>query len=149
MHSEANFTSTSSYYLNKLDRPHIPNATYQVPRSSAFWFWRRRFLKVFYHIWAWRPSWSCDQNVMYKFWLTYHKESSHETWVWLGQWFVWKLWFNILMEPQYERPLAERAKVNLDLWNLFIAFVSLILTYQVRIMTLVSTVFQKTTLKMH
>ena len=46
---------------NKLGRPHIPNATYQVPRSPAFWFWRRRFLKGFYHIWAWRPSWSCDQ----------------------------------------------------------------------------------------
>ena len=25
--------------------PHIPNATYQVPRSLASWFWRRRFLK--------------------------------------------------------------------------------------------------------
>ena len=25
-------------------------------------FWRR-FLKGFYHIWAWRPSWSCDPDV--------------------------------------------------------------------------------------
>ena len=33
--------------LNKLCRPHIPNATYQVQRSSAFWFWRRRFFNVF------------------------------------------------------------------------------------------------------
>ena len=41
-------------------------------------FWRRRFLKGFYHIWAWRPSLSCDQNILYKFWLTYHKESSYE-----------------------------------------------------------------------
>ena len=31
--------------------------------------------------------------------------------------------------------LAERSKVNLDLWNLFIAIVSIDLTYQVRIMT--------------
>ena len=54
----------------------MPNATYQIPRSPAFWFWRRRFLKGFYHIWAWRSSWSCDQNSLYKFWLTYHKESS-------------------------------------------------------------------------
>ena len=23
---------------------------------------RRRFLKGFYHKWAWRPSWSCDQH---------------------------------------------------------------------------------------
>ena len=40
---------------------------------------------------------------------------------------------------------AERSKVNLDLWNLFIAIVSLVLTYQVRIMTLASTVFKKST----
>ena len=32
-----------------------------------------------------------------------------------------------------------------DLWNLFIAIVSLGLTYQVRIMTLASTVFKKST----
>ena len=38
---------------------------------------------------------------------------------------------------------AERSKVNLDLWNLFIAIVSLSLTYQVRIMTKASTVFKK------
>ena len=39
--------------------------------------------------------------------------------------------------------LAERSKVNLDLWNLFIAIVSLGLTYQVRIVTLALTVFKK------
>ena len=41
--------------------------------------------------------------------------------------------------------LAERSKVNLDLWNLFIAIVSLGLTYQKRIITLASTVFKKST----
>ena len=41
--------------------------------------------------------------------------------------------------------LAERSKVNLDIWNLSIATVSLGLTYQVRIMTLASTVFKKST----
>ena len=98
MHKEANLTLTLSrsrsswdHHLNKLGRPHIPNATYQVSRSLAFWFWRKRFLKGFYHIWAWWPSLSCDQNILYKFWLTYHKESSHEIWVQLGQLFVRKL----------------------------------------------------------
>ena len=32
--------------------------------------------------------------------------------------------------------LADRSKVNLDLWNLFIAIVTLDKSYQVRIMTL-------------
>ena len=41
--------------------------------------------------------------------------------------------------------LAERSKVNLDLWNLFIAIGSLGQTYQVRIMTFASTVFKKST----
>ena len=45
-----------------------------------------------------------DQNILYKFWLTYHKESSYEILVQLGQWFVRKLCVNILMGPQYERP---------------------------------------------
>ena len=43
--------------------------------------------------------------------------------------------------------LAERLKVNLDLWNLFIDMVSLGLTYQVRIMTLVSIVLKNQLLK--
>ena len=38
-----------------------PHTTYQATRSLALWFWKR-FLKGFYHIWAWRPSWSCDPD---------------------------------------------------------------------------------------
>ena len=41
--------------------------------------------------------------------------------------------------------LAERSKVNLDLCNLFIAIVILDKTYQVRVMTLASVVFKKST----
>ena len=39
--------------------------------------------------------------------------------------------------------MAEKSKVNLDLWNLFIAIVSLSLTYQVKLMTLAPTVYKK------
>ena len=68
--------SRSSWdHLNKLGRPNIPNATYQVSRSMAFWFWSR-FLKGFYHILV--SAWSSDLNILYTFWLIYHKESSHE-----------------------------------------------------------------------
>ena len=70
--------STQDHYLNKLGRPHIPDATYQVPRSSAFWFWRRRFLKGFYHIWAGRPSWSCDQDHLNKLSFPHPKESPYD-----------------------------------------------------------------------
>ena len=46
--------------MNKFGSTWVPNAAYKVSRSSAFWFKRRRFLKVFNHIWAWHPFWSCD-----------------------------------------------------------------------------------------
>ena len=39
--------------------------------------------------------------------------------------------------------LAERSKVNLDLWNLFIAIVPLDYTHRVRKMVKASTVFKK------
>ena len=41
--------------------------------------------------------------------------------------------------------LAEKSKVNLDLWNLFKAIVSLGLTYQEIVMTLDPTGFKKST----
>ena len=41
--------------------------------------------------------------------------------------------------------LAKRSKVNLDLWNLFIAIVTLGLTYRGRIMALAPVVFKKST----
>ena len=40
------------------------------------------FLKGFYHIWAWRPSWSCDQDHVNKFLFpqpeSFHTKSSSE-----------------------------------------------------------------------
>ena len=55
-------------------------------RPLAVWFQRRRYmyLKGFYHIWAWWPLWSCDQYNWYKFWLTYHKETSYKIWAQLA-----------------------------------------------------------------
>ena len=73
--------------MNKLGRPYIPSATYEVPRSLAFWFWRRRFLKGFYQIWAWRPSWSRDQEHLNKLSFPHPKESPYEILVQLAQWF--------------------------------------------------------------
>ena len=62
--------------LKSIRRPHIPNATYHVPRSLAFWFWR--FFKGFYHTWARLPSWSCDWDHLIKFSFPHPKESPYE-----------------------------------------------------------------------
>ena len=39
--------TTSTNNLNNLGSTCIDNATYQVSRSLVYWFWRRRFFKVF------------------------------------------------------------------------------------------------------
>ena len=39
--------STYGYYLNKHGSTRAPDAAYQVSMSSAMWFQRRRFLKIF------------------------------------------------------------------------------------------------------
>ena len=92
--------STYDHHLNKLGRPYIPNATYQVPRSSTFHFWRRRFLKGFYHIWAWRPSWPSDQDHLNKLLFPRPKESPYEILVQLAQWFQRRRCLKMLTDGQ-------------------------------------------------
>ena len=37
-----------------------------------------KFLKSFYHIWAWQPPWSCDQDYLFKLSFPHPKESPYE-----------------------------------------------------------------------
>ena len=60
----------------------VPHATYQVYRKSVCRFWRRRFLKGIYHIWAWRPSWSCDPDAANKISFPLPKEDPPKIWLW-------------------------------------------------------------------
>ena len=39
------------------------------------------FLKVFYHIWAWWPSWSCDLDHLYRLLFPLPKEAPHKIWL--------------------------------------------------------------------
>ena len=72
-------------HLNKLCRVHVPDAVYLVSRSLDSWFWWR-FFKDFYHIWAWRPSWSYDQDHLYKLWFPHTTATPYE--IWLAGWFL-------------------------------------------------------------
>ena len=47
--------STQGHHLSNLVSTLVPNATYHV--SSVSWFWKRRFMKVFYHKWMWWLYW--------------------------------------------------------------------------------------------
>ena len=57
------------------------HASCQVSLKSVHRFRRRRFLKGFYHIWAWPPSWSCDLDYLYTHWLPHPIDASHKIWL--------------------------------------------------------------------
>ena len=40
----------------------------------------KKIFKGLYHIWAWRPSWSCDLYNLHKLSFPLPKEDSHEIW---------------------------------------------------------------------
>ena len=79
--------SSQGHHLCNLWWAHFLDATYQVSCKSAQWFRRRRFLKDFYHIWAWWPSWSCDLDPICKLSFTHPMEAPHEIWLQSAQWF--------------------------------------------------------------
>ena len=41
----------------------------------------KRFLKGFYHLWAWWPSWSSDPDTMNKISFPLPKEAPHKIWL--------------------------------------------------------------------
>ena len=43
------------------------------------------FFKGFYHIWAWRPSLSCDLDHLYKLSFPLPKEAPYKIWLLIGQ----------------------------------------------------------------
>ena len=57
--------SSQGHHFSKLWWAGVPDSTYQVLWKSTHQFWRR-FLKGFYHIWAWQPSIWCDQDPVNK-----------------------------------------------------------------------------------
>ena len=42
-------------------------------------------MKGFYHIWAWRPSWSCDLDFLYTHWFPIPIDASYKIWLWLAK----------------------------------------------------------------
>ena len=66
MHLEANLNLTlymsrsiQAHYLIKIGRPRNPKAIGPLIMEN-------KVFKGFYHIWSWRPSWSCDQDHLNK-----------------------------------------------------------------------------------
>ena len=50
----------------------VIDAACHASLESVNQFWREDFLKGFYNIWAWQPSWSCDLDYLYIYTLVPH-----------------------------------------------------------------------------
>ena len=56
----------------------------------------KKIFKGFYHISAWRPSWSCDLDHLYKLSFPLPKEAPHKIWLWLAKRFQRRRCLNIV-----------------------------------------------------
>ena len=68
-----------------------------------------KILKGFYHIWAWRPSWSCDQHHVNEFSL--YLKAFTQNLVQNGSVFSEKIWFEFL----YIQDLRPSSRNDLDI----------------------------------
>ena len=53
-------------------------------REDVFW-------RVYYHIWPWQPSWSCDQHHFTKSSFLCIQELTYKIWLEMAKWFLRKL----------------------------------------------------------
>ena len=77
--------STYDIYFSNFGRPPVPDDLWKDSLRRHPRFWRRRFFKGFYHIWAWRPSWSMDRDHFSNFSFPQPKEAPYEIWAKLAQ----------------------------------------------------------------
>ena len=71
----------------------------------------KKIFEGFYHIWAWRPSWSCDQDHVNKFFISLYLKALIHNLVQNGPVVSEKIWFEFL----YVHDLGPRSRNDLDL----------------------------------
>ena len=77
-------------------------------------------MKGFYHIWAWRPSWSCDLDFLYTHWFPFPIDASYKIWLWLAKRFQrrrsLKLWTDGRTDdgrtPDHGHPISSPCEPN-------------------------------------
>ena len=87
-----------------------PYASCKISASLAWWFWRRRFLNGFYHIWAWWPSCISDQNHFSYFSFPQCLDAIYEIWLHLARWFQRrshsKVWTDAGLTTETSHPIS-------------------------------------------
>ena len=102
--------SLQGHHLNKLLWAGVPYAKYQISWKSARRI-QRRFLKGFYHIWGWRPSWSCDLHHVIRFSFPFDLKACIQNFVQIGTVVSEKIQFEFL----YVNDLGFRSRNDLEL----------------------------------
>ena len=64
-------------YFVELESPMLHVPSFKTSRLLVL----EQILKCYYHIWAWRPSRSCDLDHLYEFSFPFHIEAQHEIWL--------------------------------------------------------------------
>ena len=62
----------------------------------------KKILKGFFHIWAWRPSWSCDPDATNKLSFPLPKEALHKIWLEFVEAVLEKKMFKIVYDGRTE-----------------------------------------------
>ena len=70
-----------------------------------------KIFKGFYHIWAWRPSWSCDQHPVIRFFISLFLKAFIQSLVQIDTVVSEKIQFEFL----YVHNLGPRSRNDLDL----------------------------------
>ena len=78
----------------------------------------KNIFKGFYHIWAWRPSWSYDQDHLYKLSFPLPKEAPHKIWLWLAKRFQRRRCFTLLTTTTTDAGVRVYYKLILWAWRL-------------------------------
>ena len=76
----------------------------------------KKIFKGFYHIWAWRPSWSCDLDFLYIHWFPLPIDASYKIWLWLAKRFQrrrsLKLWTDDGRTLDHGHPISSPCEPN-------------------------------------
>ena len=99
-------------------------------------FWTEDFLKCFKHIWAWQPSWPCDQHYADEFSFPCPYKLTFKIWLKMAQWLLIKQ-----VQVSYVNDLGPRSRNDLDLQYAHIFINSISFRSQAAIVSEKSTFF--------
>ena len=83
----------------------------------------KKIFKGFYHIWAWRPSWSCDLDHLYKLSFPLPKEAPHKIWLWLAKRIQRRSCLNIVDDDNDDDNGRQSQNIHTDLKGPKVLFV--------------------------